>query len=331
MTLLEEKTAELSKSEAFLRGFFRAVPAGLATLKDRVYLQVNQQYTVLTGYSLEELAGMETQKLYLNENDYLKTGEEFYGQIKERGFASIEARWIRKDGREIDVLITAAPTSPDSTPTEIVSAVLDITENKERERLYHLLFEQANDAILLMQDSFFIDCNTRTLEMYGVTREEIIGRTPMDFSDPKLPDARDSSKAAKDKIGKAMDGEPQSFEWRHRRPDGTYFDAEVSLSRVDMRGQAYIQAIVRDITKRKLAEEALERRVLALTQPMVDTGDILFEELFNIDDIQQIQTNSPRRLHSLPHNAPGWHPDNETEQFLPSLSRHNPEDRSWTD
>ena len=316
-TLTERKLAEqaLREREAFLQGFFRAVPAGLATLKDRVFLQVNEQYAVLTGYSVEELTGMATKELYLDENDYLKTGEKFYGQIKERGYASTEARWVRKDGREIDVLMTAAPTSPDSSPTETVSAVLDITEKKERERLYHLLFEQANDAILLMQDLVFIDCNTRTLEMYGVTREELIGRTPMDFSDPKSPDGQDSAEAARSRIGKAMNGEPQSFEWRHRRPDGTYFDAEVSLSRVDMRGQAYIQAIVRDITKRKLTEEALEKRILALTQPMVDAGDILFEELFNIDDIQQIQDEFARAtgvasLITRPDGAPITKPSN---------------------
>ena len=44
-----------------------------------------------------------------------------------------------------------------------------------------------------------------------------------------------------------------------------------------------------DITERKLAEEALEKRIIALTQPLDVTEDISFTDLFNLDDIQLIQ------------------------------------------
>ena len=57
-----------------------------------------------------------------------------------------------------------------------------------------------------------------------------------------------------------MTGVPQSFEWIHNRLDGTLFDAEVSLNRVDFRGQAHLQATVRDITERKRSENELQRQ-----------------------------------------------------------------------
>jgi len=44
-----------------------------------------------------------------------------------------------------------------------------------------------------------------------------------------------------------------------------------------------------DITERKRAEEALEKRILALTQPIEDSGGIAFEDLFNLPDIQRLQ------------------------------------------
>ena len=59
---------------------------------------------------------------------------------------------------------------------------------------------------------------------------------------------------------------PQFFEWKYLRADGTPFDAEVSLTRIDIRGETYLQAIVRDVTKRKHTEEELRRLSVAIEQ-----------------------------------------------------------------
>lgn len=279
----------LRKNEAFLNGLFRAAPAGLGMSRDRIFIMVNEQLAGITGYSMNELTGMATRRLYFTEDDYLAMGENFYGQVREKGFASREVKWRHKDGREINVLMNAAPASPDAGPTEILLAVLDITEKKERERRYQLLFEGANDAILLMRDLAIVDCNSKALDMFKVERDEFIGRTPLDFSPQTLPGGQNPDVYAKKKIGMAMKGEPQSFEWRHVRPDGTIFDADVNLSRINIQGQGYIQAIVRDVTNRKQAGDALEKRILALTRPMTDGVEIAFEELFNLRDIQRLQ------------------------------------------
>ncbi|MCD6520625.1 MAG: PAS domain S-box protein [Anaerolineae bacterium] len=130
---------------------------------------------------------------------------------------------------------------------------------RESEARYRALFDSANDAILLLRGEAFVDCNPKALELFGASREEIIGRTPFDFSPPQQPDGHDSLAWGRAKLQAAFAGEPQCFEWRHLRKDGTPFDAEISLNRVKVGADAYLQAIVRDVSARKQAEEELRR------------------------------------------------------------------------
>jgi len=136
---------------------------------------------------------------------------------------------------------------------------------QESERRYRALFESAADAIFLMQDGRFVDCNERTLEVFRCTREQVIGAEPTRFSPPRQPDGSDSSAGAHAHIAAALAGERQVFEWVHSHADGSPFDAEVSLTRVELPSGAHLLAIVRDVTERRRAQEErlrLERRLL---------------------------------------------------------------------
>ncbi|MDD4136566.1 MAG: PAS domain S-box protein, partial [Methanoregula sp.] len=104
----------------------------------------------------------------------------------------------------------------------------------------------------------FLDCNRSTRAIFHCTREQIIGHSPGEFSPERQPDGRLSQEKAKEKIDAALSGEPQFFEWVYTHYDGTPFDAEVSLNRIQLGNAWYIQAVVRDVSARKQAELALK-------------------------------------------------------------------------
>ncbi|KAA3617160.1 MAG: PAS domain S-box protein [Calditrichaeota bacterium] len=143
----------------------------------------------------------------------------------------------------------------------------------QSEQKYKSLFDSANDAIFLMRGERFVDCNSKTLEMFKCTREEIINLPPYDFSPERQPDGRTSKESAIEKITAAISGKPQFFEWKHCRLDKTPFDAEVSLNTMELDGQLFVQAIVRDVSERKQAER-LQNAVYKISQTADSSYDL---------------------------------------------------------
>jgi len=95
---------------------------------------------------------------------------------------------------------------------------------------FRTLFENSKDAIVIIKDGIYFECNPITLKIFGCSLTEFTGKTPYYFSPLYQPDGTISSEKGAKLMSLAFQGESQWFEWQHTRLDGTNFDAEISLS-----------------------------------------------------------------------------------------------------
>ena len=130
-------------------------------------------------------------------------------------------------------------------------------ELHDSEIRFRILFESANDAIILIHNDRIISCNRKMLELFRCSQNEILDHTMLSFSPLTQPSGVFSRDAHKKRMISALSGAPQFYEWRYFRRNGETFDVEISLNRLEFHGDLFLQAIMRDITDRKEVQQAL--------------------------------------------------------------------------
>ena len=124
------------------------------------------------------------------------------------------------------------------------------------------VFENSPLPIVVMDAKTYkyIDCNRASIAIYGYpSKEALFGKTPLDVSPPLQYDGTPSPEKADFYINKALQEGSVVFEWKHQRPNGELWDAEVHLLRFAVDNRQLLQFSLVDITKRKQAEQALEK------------------------------------------------------------------------
>ena len=240
-----------------------------------------------TGYTCAEVMGRVFWDFLLTENE--KPGAvEGFKWLKAGQFPlDYENHWVARNSEL--VLISWSNTAildQDGAVEYIIATGMDITERKqaedalqESEEKYRTFFDNSIDAILLTSpDGAIYAANPEACRIFGMTEEEIIraGRSGVvDRSDPKLQ----SALGERSRIGKFKG------ELNYRRKDGTIFPGEVSTAIfTDRHSLVKTSMIIRDITERKKAEEALknahdllEERIKERTAELEKTYNSLIE------------------------------------------------------
>lgn len=210
------------------------------------------------GYTEEELIGKHW-SFMVPESDL--EASRYETTKRQKGTSSTyESNILAKDGTIIPVIVSAAPIFSKTGKFQGVLVLsTDITEHKrvekdlqQSEEKYSNLFHYSNDSIILHDlEGNIVDVNKKTLELFGYTKPEIL---LINIADLHPFNMLATSRKAFETISKEG---YVNFEVDFKKKNSEVFPAEVSSSVFEISGRNVIQGIVRDITKRKQAEQAL--------------------------------------------------------------------------
>lgn len=163
---------------------------------------------------------------------------------------------------------------------------------------YEYLTRYANDIILVTDtDGRVIEANTRASEAYGYTRDEF-----MQLQIRGLCDCEKDPAICDEQARLLEDSGETRFESMTRRKDGSTFPVEVSGRMIRVEDARFLQFIIRDITERKQAEDALRKseRLLRESQQMAHIGswelDLVENVLYWSDENYRIFGMAPERF-----------------------------------
>ena len=111
---------------------FHALPMGIACVRGRSFVSVNQRFCEMIGYPAAELVGQPTALMYASEDDYKRVGATLYADLKNHGAASCHTKMRCKDGSVIEVTLTSINSSPDQAEGTFV--IMDVTKSRRAEQ-----------------------------------------------------------------------------------------------------------------------------------------------------------------------------------------------------
>jgi PAS domain S-box-containing protein len=250
------------QSEDRFRQVFLTSPdaINLNRVEDGTYIDINEGFTALMGYTREEVLGKSSVELGIWHNP--QDRRRLLSELKARGHVKeLEARFVRKSG-EVGVGLMSARILRFGGEDVILSITRDITDRKaaedalrESEEKYRLLVEHAGEAIFIAQKGMLRFVNRRTEQLSGYTSEELIAKP---FQELVHPDDR---ALVLDHHFKRLKGikMPPRYSFRILDRSGVARWVELNAVLIEWQGQPATLNFLHDITGRKQAEEEKAR------------------------------------------------------------------------
>ena len=262
--------SELRDNEQKFRQLLQQVPLPLSIVNNSGEITyLNTRFEQLFGYNLKEIPTIEDwwQKAYPDPQYRHWVTARWSGAVERAlrentDIEPLEYNVCCKDGAIRTILFSGFCFTDN-----LLAVGVDLTERKNAELAllqseikFRTLYESTSDAVMLLDESGFFDCNSAALKLFGCqTTADFCRLHPADLSPPNQPGGGNSRALADRRIAEAIEQGSTDFEWLHKRIDsGEVFPAEVLLNALQLNGRPTIQATVRNIAERKKAEDIIQ-------------------------------------------------------------------------
>ena len=252
---------------------------------DGHFLEANQMTSESLGYTRHEILQMN-----LADIDASLGTEQVSDLINEtyqQSNSTFETVHVCKDGSTVPVELSNRLINCGGNPA-IISICRDITKRKKFEEslkkseyIYSTLVEKGNDGIAILQDYVIKFANSKFAEITGYTKDEVVGKS---FLEHIAPEYRELVWERYKKRIKNVQGIPRRYEVCILSKEGNKIPVEVNASCIEYEGRPADMEILRNITKRKQAEQELKTYAeeLKTSNELKDLfTDILTHDLLN--------------------------------------------------
>ncbi len=291
---LEQRETALRESEASYRTLFGELLDGFALHEiicdadgnpaDYRFLVVNAAFTRLTGMKAEDITGRTILDI---KPDVDQRQIEIFGQVALSGKPAFFEDYTAEGNKHFEVKVFRP------APRQFACLLSDITERKQAEdvarnalRFQKVLMDTVPSPIFYKNEQgAYLGGNKAFEEYLGLSPEQYIGKTVRDIAPADL--AARFEKADRELLD---NGGVQTYECAVTHADGRRLEVMFNKALLtDSTGKVHgLIGVMLDISERKRAEALIEKRIIALTQPM-ENGEVAFEDMFKLEEIQRIQ------------------------------------------
>ena len=263
VTTAKEMEQKLNQSEALMRAITNSARDGILMMDQNGLISYwNPAAERTLGYSKEEAIGKNLHQLIAPQR-YQEAFQAAFAGFQQTGHgnaidAILELGALHKNGHEINVELSLSAVNFQDFWYSI-GIIRDITDRKqaenalrESEAKHRLLFENANDAIFIVDmKARMLAVNSKAVWQLGYTNAELTSMTIYQMNSPE------GGQRAPERMARLMEQGHLTFETEHVRKDGSLIPVEISAQRITWDGQPAIMSICRNITDRKRIEAAL--------------------------------------------------------------------------